>query len=254
MPDRIRRTHSLRTVALWDAVEDLAATLGTERGRPLRVLDLGGGTGGMAVPLAGLGHDVTVVDPSPDALAALTRRAADADVAARITAVQGDGDSLGDLAPAGADGFDLVCCHGTLEVVDDPVATLRAIGAILAPGAALSLVVAGRLAAVLARALAGDFTAARTALTSVDGRWGPGDPLPRRFDAATLAGWLADTGFTVESITGLRVFTDLVPAALVDSDADRIALLELESAVATQPDYAFLGQLGSALHAVGRRR
>src|SRR3712207_7602612 len=44
-------------------------------GTPLRVLDVGGGSGMFAVPLARLGHDVTVVDPSADALATLRRRA-----------------------------------------------------------------------------------------------------------------------------------------------------------------------------------
>jgi len=251
VPEHTRRTQSLRTVALWDAVEALATGLAAECDRSLRVLDLGGGTGGMAVPLAGLGHTVTVVDPSPDALAALTRRAADAGVADRIAAFQGDGDSLSDLPAAG--GFDLACCHGTLEVVDVPADTLTALAAILRPGGALSLVVAGRLAAVMARALAGDFTAAKEALTRPDGRWGTGDPLPRRFDSATLQSLLAATGFSQTTVTGLRVFSDLVPAALVDSEADRVGLLDLERIVTTHPDYAFLGQLGSALHAIARR-
>ena len=52
---------------------------------------------------------VTVVDASPDALAALTRRAADAGVAERVRAVQGDGDALADLVAPGS--ADLVLCH-----------------------------------------------------------------------------------------------------------------------------------------------
>ena len=50
------------------------------------VLDIGGGTGGFAVRVAELGHRVTVVDPSPDALAALDRRAAESGVADRSPA------------------------------------------------------------------------------------------------------------------------------------------------------------------------
>src|SRR3712207_9342621 len=66
----------VRTAVVWDALDVLVAELVTATGRPaLDVVDLGGGTGGFAVPLAGLGHRVTVVDPSPDALAALQRRA-----------------------------------------------------------------------------------------------------------------------------------------------------------------------------------
>ena len=79
-----------------------------------------------------------------------------------------------------------MCCHGTLEVVDDPQATLTALAGVVAPGGHLSIVAAQRLAVVLARALAGQFAQAHQALVSEDGRWGPADPLPRRFDASTL--------------------------------------------------------------------
>ena len=83
------------------------------------------------MPLAERGHHVTVVDPSPDALASLSRRSAESGVAERITAVQGDADTLADIL--GGDLVDLVCCHGTLEVVDDPQATLASLAAVLTP-------------------------------------------------------------------------------------------------------------------------
>ncbi|MDQ1743527.1 MAG: hypothetical protein QOE23_1866, partial [Pseudonocardiales bacterium] len=59
-----------------------------------RVLDCGGGSGGLAVPLAAEGAVVTVVDVSIDALATLMRRAAEAGVSDRVTAVQGEAESL----------------------------------------------------------------------------------------------------------------------------------------------------------------
>ena len=175
----------LRTAAVQAALDTLAARRSADLGRPLRVLDLGGGTGGTAVPLAAAGHDVTVVDPSPDALASLARRAAETGTSERIHPVQGDTDTVGEL---GADGerpaYDLVCLHGTLEVVDDPDAALANIAAVLAPGGTLSLVVAQRLPAALARALAGQFAQAQAILERPDGRWGDDDPAPRRFDEA----------------------------------------------------------------------
>ncbi len=242
---------ALRTSAVWATVRTLIERQQAELGRPLRVLDLGGGTGGLAVPLAELGHDVTVVDPSPDALASLSRRSAERDVADRVTALQGDADSLADFV--GDQPVDLVCCHGTLEVVDDPEATLAALAGVVAPGGYLSVVAAGRLAVVLARALAGQFAQAHTALTSPDGRWGSADPLPRRFDAAALQAFVEQTGLVVEDVHGVRLFSDLVPSALVDSDADRIALLELEQVASRHPQFGFLGQLGAAVHVLARR-
>lgn len=258
MADEQRRARrggvetGLRTSAVWSGVRDLAARREAELGsRPLRVVDLGGGTGGLAVPLAELGHLVTVVDPSPDALASLSRRSTERGVADRVTSVQGDADSLADLV--GDQPFDLVCCHGTLEVVDDPEATLAAIAAALGPGGYLSLVAAQRLAVVLARVLAGQFGPAKEALTSPDGRWGATDPLPRRFDAHTLTAMVERSGLTVRDCHGVRLFSDLVPSALVDSEADRVALLDLEQEASRHPNFGFLGQLGAALHILASR-
>ncbi|WP_345501654.1 methyltransferase domain-containing protein [Pedococcus ginsenosidimutans] len=245
---------ALRTSAVWSAVRDLLdakrASRQADGDRPLRVLDLGGGTGGLAVPLAELGHEVVVVDPSPDALASLSRRSAERGVAGRVTAVQGDADSLAGIV--GDQLVDLVCCHGTLEVVDDPQATLTALAGVVAPGGHLSIVAAQRLAVVLARALAGQFAQAHQALVSEDGRWGPADPLPRRFDASTLRAMVEQTGLVVEDVHGVRLFSDLVPSALIDSDADRAALLDLEAAASRHPDFGFLGELGAAVHVLAR--
>jgi SAM-dependent methyltransferase len=242
---------ALRTSAVWSAVRDLLAAQQVSLGRSLRVIDLGGGTGGLAVPIAALGHDVMVVDPSPDALASLSRRSAEQGVADRVTAVQGDADSLAALA--GERPVDLVCCHGTLEVVDDPAATIALLAAAVAPGGYLSIVAAQRLSAVLARALAGQFAQAHEALTSPDGRWGSADPLPRRFDADRLCDLVAGAGLEVSDVHGVRLFSDLVPSSLIESDADRAALLELEQAASRHPDFRFLGQLGAAVHVLARR-
>lgn len=251
-PTRRRGVESnLRTAAVWTEVAELTAERQQELGRSLRVLDLGGGTGGLAVPLAEQGHTVTVVDPSADALASLRRRSAESSAATRISAVQGDADSLADVLAPGS--VDLVCCHGTLEVVDDPDSTLARIADVLAPGGYLSLVTAQRLAAVLARALAGRFDQAQRILGSDDGRWGDGDPMPRRFDQSEIVARLGRSGFTVESIHGVRIFSDLVPGALLDSEADRAEILSLEAASVDDPERSVLSHLGTQLHALARR-
>jgi SAM-dependent methyltransferase len=256
---------NLRTAAIWESVHTLAAARERELGRPLVILDLGGGTGGLAVPLALAGHHVHVLDPSPDALASLQRRASEQGLGAgsggdagSVTAVQGDADTITDTAAVaelvGGRPIDLICCHDALEMVDDPAATIRAMAAILTPGGALSLVTAGRLAAVLHRVIAGRFAQAQRALTSRDGRWGDADPMPRRFDTETLVDMLTSAGFAIEDVHGVRIFSDLVPSAHIDTETDRRALLELEAAAAAHPDYPLLGQLGAATHIVARRR
>lgn len=215
-------------------------------GEELTVLDVGGGTGGFAVPMAEAGHNVTVVDASPDALAALTRRAAEAGVAGRVRAVQGDGDALaGLIAPASVD---LILCHAVLEVVDDPAGVVTAIATALRPGGAVSLLVAGRAAAVLGRAVNGHLDVATALLTDPDGRAGPRDTLRRRYDAETAAALLGRAGLEVEEIHGVRVLADLLPAAVMEADPQ--AMLELELALSARPPFR---DIASQLHLFARR-
>ncbi|TML28235.1 MAG: methyltransferase domain-containing protein [Actinobacteria bacterium] len=211
-----------RTAVVWAALRPEI-----EHRESLLVLDVGGGTGGFAVPLAEAGHRVTVVDASPDALAALTRRAADAGVADRIIAVQGDGDRLAELAaPASAD---LILCHSLLEVVDDPAEVNRA-------------------AAVLSRAMSGHLDVAAAALADPDGRTGPADKLRRRFDADGAAALLRSAGLTVEAIHGVRVLADLLPGAVADVDPE--ALVAFELAAADRPPFR---DIATQLHLYARK-
>lgn len=171
------------------------------------VIDVGGGSGTRAVPLARLGCTVVVVDSSIDALAILGRRAADAGVAARVTGRQADAAALSTVVPAGS--ADLVLCHHLLETVDDPAATVAAIAAALKPGGVASVLVAGRFAAVLAQAAAGRFGDASAMLADPDGRFGAHDPLRRRFDVAGLERLLHDGGLLTEVVTGVGVLSGL---------------------------------------------
>ena len=101
----------------------------------------------------------------------------------------------------------------------------------LRPGGAASLLVAQRLAVVLARALAGRFAEAAHALDAPDGRWGQADPLPRRFDASSIVALAEAAGLSTRRppglVHGVRLFSDLVPEALVDGEDARAALLYL---------------------------
>ena len=215
-------------------------------GRELTVLDVGGGTGGFAVPLAQAGHAVTVVDASPDALAALTRRAADAGVADRVRAVQGDGDALATLVAPGS--VDLILCHAVLEVVDQPADVVAAIATALRPGGAVSLLVAGRAAAILGRAVNGHLRAAAAVAGDPEGRAGARDNLRRRYDAETASALLTGAGLRVEETHGVRTLIDLLPAAVVEGDPQ--AVLDLELALSARPPFR---DIAAQLHLFARR-
>jgi S-adenosylmethionine-dependent methyltransferase len=234
-PERHRpleRRAAARTAVVWDAVRRLLDAPGSHDEDRARIVDIGGGTGGFAVRLAELGHRVTVVDPSPDALAALARRADESDVADLVTGVQGDLAGLPDVVTTEAD---LVLCHGVLGILDDPAAGLATIGGVLRPGGTLSLLVGQRHAAVLAKAMAGHFRQARAALDATDGAG------EHRFTATEVTDLLAASGFTPQAVQAVRVFSDLVPGSLLDLEpGSSAALLDLERAVADRPEYLTL--------------
>ncbi|MET0930701.1 MAG: methyltransferase domain-containing protein [Aeromicrobium sp.] len=236
----------VRSELMWQAVADAAETAGA--GALLDVLDLGGGTGGDAVRLAQLGHRVTVVDPSPDALASLHRRGIEAGLPQPVVGVQGDASDLLEHVPPAS--FDLVVCHGVLEYVDDPGHALATVATVLRPGGHVSIMVAGRNAAVAARALAGDFVAAQTLLGRSADDWDIREMGPRRFVPAEVDGLLRTRGFVPVESTGLRVFADLVPSAIVDTEPGaRDALYSLERLLRSSADFT---ALSAGLHTIAR--
>ncbi|MFG2620252.1 class I SAM-dependent methyltransferase [Streptomyces sp. NPDC048507] len=250
MSDTSRPRASLRTAVVWEVLKEALDRRAKATGRDvLDVLDTGGGTGKFAVPVAHLGHRVTVVDPSPNALFGLERRVSEAGVADLVRGVQGDAQGLLDVVER--DAYDVVICHGVLEYVDDPAEGVANAVAALRPGGVLSLLGAGLGGAVLARALAGHFTEARTALGDPAGRWGSGDPVPRRFTAEQLSELVGGAGLEVGAVHGVRIFADLVPGVLVDTEPGAVeALLRLEEAAAELPAFH---AVATQLHVLGEK-
>src|SRR3984957_10726052 len=214
-----------------DALDEVLAVRAAQVGRAaLEVVDVGAGTGGFAVRLAKLGHHVTVVDPSPDALAAARWRAAELGVT--LTAVQGEASEIAGLVGDGA--ADLVVCHNVLEYVDSPAAAMAAIARVLRAGGTVSVLAANVVAAVLQRALAGRYDEARRPLDppaqAAGGRGplvpapGAGIPVPgvtehRRFTLPELTALVSGAGLRVGQAQGIRVFAGLLPGAGADPNA-----------------------------------
>jgi S-adenosylmethionine-dependent methyltransferase len=237
------RYDDARTAVVHDMLQAVVSALVAETGRArLDVIDAGGGTGGFAVPLASLGHDVTVIDPSPDSLAAAQRRAAEMNVPLR--AVQGDAADLAGVT--GDQSADLVLCHSVLEYLDSPAAAMAAVARVLRPGGAVSVLTASAVAAVIHRALTGRFEEARLLLASI-GAGGTqaaqsgADPRitpVRRFTLAAITDLIEEAGLRPGRAHGVRVFADLVPGIAADADPGAAdALLALEQAASSHPAF-----------------
>ncbi|NKQ58712.1 methyltransferase domain-containing protein [Amycolatopsis sp. K13G38] len=234
--------------AVWRALEDELARARARGVTEPHVVDVGGGTGVWAVPLAAAGCLVTVVEPNQNALATLRRRAAETEVADRITVVADDTDALSErVAPGSAD---LVLAHGLLEVVDEPGAVAAGLAAVIAPEGAVSVLAANRHAAVLHRALAGRVGEAIQLLTGANGVLADdGESLARRFDAPGLTTLLEAAGLRISLLQGDGIVADSIGEAEAELfTGDELSEFETAASV-VQP----LRDIASRLHVIARR-
>lgn len=218
----------------------LGASIARLGGGTWRILDVGGGDGGDALPLALAGHDVTVLDPSAPMLAKLAEDAAEAGVAARIRGVQGDIDAIAGL---GAQGFDLVLCHFVLQYLDALEEPLAKLLQAVKPGGYVSLIAPNRPGEVLARAARGVDPAAAFALLDAEtNRTLTFDHAVRRIDAETAAETLERAGCALTARFGGRCINDILPDSAPKDDPTFFAdLLRLELAVCEREPYLRTG-------------
>ena len=213
---------------------------------PADVVDAGGGTGQLAVALAGHGYRVTVVDTSAAMLATCAQRAADAgpEVAGRVTGVQGDAADLPGLLGQG--GQDAAVCHDLLTRVDDQATLLASLAGVLVEGGVLSLGFANRDWLTLRAGRRGDHAAALRLVRA--GGTGP----PAGGEAMTLEEAeteLGKAGFDLVTASGVGVFTDIGDDDL--GQRELAALVELERLVAGREPYRSSAR---TLHLIARRR
>lgn len=104
-----------------------------DRSGPLRVLDVGTGTGFVALAFAELGHEVVAVEPAQQMREIAAKEFADAGV--RVDLRAGYAHPLPDVGT----GFDLVTCRNVLWTLTDPAAALRDWRGVLRPGGAVLL-------------------------------------------------------------------------------------------------------------------
>jgi S-adenosylmethionine-dependent methyltransferase len=213
---------------------------------PATVVDAGGGTGQLAVALAGHGYQVTVVDTSAAMLATCAQRAAGAgpEVAGRVTGVQGDAADLPGLLGQGVQ--DAALCHDLLTRVEDQAALLASLAGVLAGEGVLSLGFANRDWLALRAGRRGDHAAALRLVRA--GGSGP----PAGGEAMTLAeaeAELGKAGFDLVTAAGVGVFTDIGDDDL--GPRELTALVALERLVAGREPYRSSAR---TLHLIARRR
>lgn len=215
---------------------------------PLRVLDLGCGTGNLGLRYAGFGFHVTLLDVSQAMLDLTERDAQDAGLKGRITLRHGDAIQIAGLFEA--ESFDVVLCHNVLEFVEDPGAVLCRAARLLRSTGILSVLVRNQPGEVLKAALVnGDLTAAEQTLGADWGDEALYGGKVRLFTAKTLRAMLEDASLVVVAERGVRVFSDYLPPKISRANAyERI--FELERKLGALPEFAAVARY---THCIARR-
>jgi 2-polyprenyl-3-methyl-5-hydroxy-6-metoxy-1,4-benzoquinol methylase len=228
----------LRTDLAWENLREFLPS-------PSRAaaLDVGGGTGQMAMRLAAHGFQVTVLDASEAMLDVTEQAAMEANLRHRITLVHGDaGQLLHFFSPAS---YTVVVCHNVIEYVECPAEALQAISSLLVrrDNAVASVMVRNRAGEILSAALKnGDLAAAERNLTAPNVRAKLTDQLAAVFTPPELRDMLASAGLNPLAEFGIRVFSDYLPEQYLNESSNYAALLALERKLGAQPDFAAIAR------------
>jgi S-adenosylmethionine-dependent methyltransferase len=214
-----------------------------------QIVDIGGGAGHQAVPLARAGYHVTIADPSQVMLdeAARLLSAEPRDVATRVRLIQVDGERASQLL--GEARFDGVLCHGVLMYVDDPESLVLALCKLARPGGTVSIVAKNRRTLAMRPAYNSDWKGVLAAFDSDRQMNGLGIDT-RGDDPDELSALLRRRGVDPVAWYGVRLFTE-------GWGRDRLAVdpvddvLAAELAASQRDPYR---QLSRLFHLVGRRR
>jgi len=209
--------------------------------RSLLALDIGCGTGAIAVRLARLGLHVTLLDESLPMLDFAERAAREAGVTERIALKHGNATQFANLFPAAS--FDVILCHNVLEYVDDPCAVLRsAARALRDPSSVISVLVRNQAGEVLKAAiLDGGLAAAENNLTAEWGHESLYGGKVRLFSAGSLQAMLLESSLAVMAERGVRVISDYLPPRVSRTDEYR-RILELEHKLGKRPEFAAIAR------------
>jgi S-adenosylmethionine-dependent methyltransferase len=203
----------------------------------LHALDIGAGTGAMAVRLARLGLHITLLDSSLPMLEFAKRAAQEARVVERIALKHSDVSQLETLFST--ESFDVVLCHNILEYVDDPRAVLRsAARALRGPSSIISVLVRNQAGEVLKAAIEdGDLAATERNLSADWAHESLYGGKVRLFTAEGLHAILLESPLAVTAERGVRVLSDYLPPRVSRND-EYERIFELERKLGRRPEFA----------------
>lgn len=214
---------------------------------PATVLDVGGGAAHQSLPLARLGFEVTVVDPSPAMLAKAEQRlsAEPEEVRRRVRLVEAPGEQA-EAATAG-ERFAAVFCHGVVMYLERPEPLIRALCRCAQPGGIVSVMALNARTLALRPAFERRWADALAAFDAT-GEVGVLGTITRGDTVEGLSSLLQENGVDPEAWYGVWLFADWLDLPTESTDVAAVVGVELEASM--RDPYR---QLSRVFHLVGRR-
>lgn len=241
----------LRLEIAWRQLSNFVEKAYGPHPRPFHVLDLGCGTGEVALRLAARGHVVTLLDSVAEMLdlAADTLRRMHQRPPIAPAFVHASIEDAPDLFEGKT--FDLLLCHTVVEYFPQPESALIPVRSLLKPGGFLSLVTLNGSQEPFRLAIRDHkLDEARKALAgggAKDSLFG----LPRKSMVSDdVRAQLEASGIEVIAHEGIVVFSDYLPSSVLEDDSGFTTLLNLEVEAGTRSPF---NELARYLHFWGRR-
>ncbi|MDQ1739697.1 MAG: hypothetical protein QOE53_1349 [Pseudonocardiales bacterium] len=215
---------------------------------PATVLDVGGGAAHQSLPLARLGYQVTVADPSAAMLERAEQRVAaePEEVRRRVRLLHADGENVSEAV--GGQTFSAVLCHGVLPYLPRPESMIEALCRCVAPGGLVSVMALNRNTLAVRPALERRWADALTAFDAA-GELGVLGAQTRADTVEELSQVMGQGGVDPVAWYGVWLFVDWLDLPVEDTDVAAVADLELRASL--RDPYR---QLSRVFHLVGQRR
>lgn len=228
----------IRQAVLWRDLHTQLPLLSTAaQEQSLRILDVGGGLGQFSLELARLGHQVHYNDLSQLMTTKAQAQAKDLGLYETIQWSNGAYQAL--LTPANQHQYDLVLCHALLEWLAEPSALIPALAYFLKPKGVLSLCYYNAASLIYRNLIRGNFARARQQNTQAFNTQSLTPDFPS--SSQEVSAWLQESGFSVQSTSGIRVFSDYV-VRKTGGNLIKEEVLEMELRYSSEEPYKSMGR------------
>ncbi|WP_227428758.1 methyltransferase domain-containing protein [Psychrobacter sp. I-STPA6b] len=226
----------IRLAVLKKDLSQAINTLISEQNRPLRILDIGAGLAQISIELADMGHEVTINDISINMLNKAKESITESTLLESIRWLACPYQQLADKLQGE---YDLILCHALLEWLATPADIIAFFQQWLSPTGKLSLCFYNPASFIYRNLVMGNFNVLNNPNYKADNKRSLTPNNPVSYEEVSM--WLEQAGFTIESVSGLRVFHDYSPLKR-GGHTNPNAVVEMEVRYSTQEPFKWLGR------------